>query len=75
MFGEALLERVEVFEESVDGVVPSVGCFCFCDGYDAFGWCECSVWCWEVFVCEYEYGFSCPFGSFCDTEDVEASDA
>lgn len=35
VLSEAFFERVEVFEESVDGVVPSSGCFGFADGDDA----------------------------------------
>lgn len=73
VLGEAIGQGVEVFEESIDGVVPTTWGFTLCDRDDALRRKECAVWRREILVGEDEDGFAGPFASLGDTEEIEVA--
>lgn len=75
VFGKAVFERVEVLEETIDGVVPLSLVLDLADGDHALGRGEGAVGGVEILVSEDEDGLAGPIASLGDTEDVEASHA
>lgn len=73
VLSEAIGQGVEVFEESIDSVVPSAWGFALRDGDDALRRKECAVWRGEILVGEDEDGFAGPVASLGDTEEIEVA--
>ena len=75
MLTQAGLERIEIFKEPVDGVIPPTGCFTFNDRHHPLGRGERAIGRIEILVREHQHRFSIPVAATCDTEEVVSADA
>ena len=74
VLAEAVFERVEVLEESIDGVVPASGRLGLADGHDFLRCYERAIRGIEVLVSEDEDGLALPVAAAGDTKEVEPAD-
>ena len=75
MLMQAGFERVEIFKEPVDGVIPPSGCFTFNDRHHPLGRGERAIGRIEILVREHQHRFSIPVAAACDAEEVVSADA
>ena len=71
---QAGFERVEIFKEPVDGVIPSTGC-CTFNRHHPLGRSERAIGCIEILVREHQHRFPIPVAAACDAEEVVSANA